>query len=462
MSARAILREERGASLLLALAFLSFMGVFSVSILAFTGVGATTTMIVAARADQLYGADAGMEYGIANLKADTTKCNTSGTYTWPTTTQNGASITYACTWVSGGIAGGTGLGQYGTIITSASGISYTSNKSTGVVFAYGGSVHSAGAITFGSPANQTMSVDGNLTVAGACPSTNLTYPTGGVCTPSAAVPTPPSLSVYVPSATAAAPTVSGSCTTLYPGVYGTGGRAIPSFQSNQSYYLANGVYYINGGTVTLAGSVFGGQKAASETQALTTVAPCRASDPGGTGYTGTGVAFVLGGTGQLVVSNASARVELFARVPGGLDAGATPGLGTWAGTSAGVTLVSGSGAYVNTTSPAGIVTLSSPSLDFVEHGLTYVSSATTVTNVLANPEAGGASVFTGGLVTSGLSITVANNDDNKTMKVSGRSSGPRVVTLTSTAAGISGAAPTIVSATISPDGTLAVTGWRVT
>lgn len=465
MSVRRILRTEDGASLVLALAFVTFMGVFSVAILSFTGVGATTTTVVAAKTDQLYAADAGMEYGIANLEADPAACASSATATtWPSTTVNGKTVTYSCSYVSGGVGltGSPLLGEYGTIVTGAAGISYSNTKSTAVTFSYGGSVHDAGALTFGTPASQTMPIDGNLTVASTCPTANVTYTSPGACTV-AATPAPPTLSVYVPSATAAAATTSGTCTTLYPGKYGTGGRAIPSFSAGSQYYLASGVYYINGGTLTLNGTVFGGEQAASETKALSALTPCRASDPAGTGYSGTGVAFVFGGTAKLVVSNASAHVELFARVPGGNDAGATPGLGMWASTSSGSVLAGGT--YVSSTSPAGIVTLSHEDLEFVAHGLTYVSSAGTQTNVLGNAEAGGSAVFAGGLVTSSLAITVNKVDDGKTMAVSGTggwTNTPRTVTLTSTAAGTAGAAPTTVTATVIPDGTLSVTTWRVT
>lgn len=458
--------------MILALAFLSFMGVFSVSILAFTGVGSTTTTIVAARADQLYGADAGMEYGIANLAADTSKCASSGsTYTWPTTTVNGRTITYSCAYVSGGtgLSGSPILGQYGTIVTGASGISSNNNGATNVTFAYNGSVHDAGTLTFGSPTRQRMTVNGNLTVAGACPSANVTYTSPGACTASAALPTLPTIGVYVPSAMAAAPTTSGSCRTYYPGRYGSGSgnRTIPTFSASGQHYLASGVYYINNGTMTLNGTVFGGAKGASETKAMTSVSPCRASDPAGTGYSGSGVSFVLGGTGALRSNNASSRVELYSRVPGGLDAGATAGVNVWAGTTASV--IAGSGAYLNSTNPTPGFSATNQNLDFVAHGLTYIPSATTRVNVLNNSEAGGASVFMGGLVTSRLQVTVANGDANKVMTVAGTggfSSSPRVVTLTSTAAdtsgAASGAASTTISATVQPDGTLAVSTWRVT
>lgn len=462
MRARQVLHDERGASLTLALAFVLFISVFSVAILSFSGAGSVTSTIVSARHDQLYAAEGGMEYGIANLKADTTKCAASGSYTWPTTTVNGKTVTYGCTYVSGGsgFVGSPLLGEYGTIITGGGGITTNSNKSTGVVLDFDGSVHSAGGVTFGSPGDQSLAINGNLTVGGACPASGVTYTPPGACTGSTAVPAAPTLAVYVPSATAAAPTVSGSCTTLYPGKYGTGGQTIPTFSATGQYYLANGVYYVNGGTWTFNGTVFGGQPSASETKQMS-LTPCRATDPASSGYSGSGVAFVLGGGATVTMVNSNARVELYARVPGGLDAGATAGLGIWANTS--TTSVMAGGSYTVSTSPAGIVTIGHKDITAVLHGLTYVPTAPVQTFMQAN--AGTASAFMGGLVASALSVTVVNGDDGKTMHFSGTGgyqSSPRIVTLSSTAAGTNGAANTSVTATVSPDGTLSVSNWRVT
>lgn len=469
MTVRRVLRGEDGASLVLALAFVTFMAVFSVAILSFTGVGATTSTIATAKTDQLYAADAGMEYGIANLKADTTRCSSGTTNTtWPTTTVNGKPVTYSCSYLSGGtgLTGSALLGEYGAILTGGGGIAVSGSTSpTNVVFAYEGSIHSAGPLTSNASSGQMMSVDGNLTLAGACPpSTGLTITSPGTCTPSSATPALPTLGVYVPSAAAPAPSTSGSCTTLFPGKYGGGGRGIPSFNTSGQYYLANGVYYINGGNMTLAGTVFGGQMSASDTKALTGSTPCRATDPNTSGYTGSGVTFVLGGNAKLLISNANARVELFTRVPGGLDAGATPGVGVWAASSS-ASLVSGSGAYTASTTTQQIVWPSNVGIGFVEHGLTYVPSSSVQLSMLANAPAGGASVFTGGLVASALSIVLVNSDSNQTVHVAGAggwTSAPRTVALTSTAAGTDGAAATTVSATVVPDGTVTVSSWRVT
>jgi len=463
MNARRILEDQRGASLVLALAFLAFMGVFSVSILAFTGVGSTTTTIVAARADQRYAADGGIEYGIANLVADTTKCARSGSYAWPATTVNGRAVTYACTWVSGGTAlvGSPLLGDYGTIITGSSGVAITGSATpANLAFQYRGSVHSAGPLSFVGPSTQSMGVDGNLTVAGACPTTNVTIDPRGACASGAAVPALPALGVYVPSAKAAPPSVTGGCTTLTPGRYGTGGRATPTFSPTGQYYFASGVYYILDDTMTLQGTVFGGAKAASETQATTTVSPCRTSDPA-TGYSGSGVSFVLGGTGALRVAGATSHVELYSRVPGGLDAGATPGIAVWAGTGASV--LAGSGAYVGTSNPASIVATTGAGMNLIVHGLAYVPTSDTSTYVLNNPDAGGASVFMGGLVTSALQVIVGAGDDNRVMTVAGGggfTSAPRVVTLSATATGTAGAASTTISATVRPDSAPLVSDWR--
>ena len=445
-------RDERGASLVLALAFITFMGVFSVAILAFTGVGSTTTGIVDARTDQRYAADAGMEHGIANLVADDFACRLpSSTHTWPMTSVNAHDVTYACA------APSALLGEYGTVITGAGGISLSRANASKMTVQYQASLHTAGPITFGEPAEQTFRVDGNLTVAGTCPVPNVTTVGPYSCALSS-LPSLPEVDVYVPTTAAAPPTVSGGCTTLYPGRYGTGGLAIPAFDRRDSYYLASGVYYVNGGPMTLQGTVFGGARDAAVTQAMTGSAPCRASDPTGTGYSGSGVTFVLGGTGSLRVQNAGSRVELFARVPGGLDAGATPGVAVWAGT--GSSVIDGSGPYESTADPAPIFSTDSGALDLVVHGAVVVPAAGTQLFVHDNAEAGGSVVLPGGLLTSWLQIVVANGDDGKRMIVAGRIP-PRRPVLTAIVPGRTGGSTLTMSAVIRPDGSPLVAGWRV-
>ena len=455
MSARSALRDENGASLVIALAFVTFMGVFSVAILAFTGVGATTTSIVDARSAQRYAADAGMEHGIANLVADASACRLPGsTRTWPSLTVNAHAVTYSCA------APPALLGPYGTIVTGTGGIevSGVNGLKLGVRIQYVASLHAAGPITFGTPAMQSSFVNGDVTVAGTCPVANVTIAPAHSCSADASVPALSALSVHVPTAAAAAPTTEGTCTTLYPGRYGAGGLPIPSFDRRKSYYLASGVYYLDGETMTLQGSVFGGQPAPGESRSMTESAPCRATDPPDTGYSGSGVTFVLGGAGALRVQNADSRVELFARVPGGLDAGATPWLGVWAGR--GSSVLDGGSSYADTTSPEPIIATDSAATNVVVHGAVHVPTAGTSMLVHDNALAGGSPVFPGGLVTSRLQITAAKGDDGKTMTVAG-SIPTRSPVLTATVPGLSGAPTVRASATIRPDGTPLVSDWRV-
>lgn len=96
------MRDEGGASLLLTMSAITLLGVFATSTLAFAGVGSRQGAVSRARTEQLYAADAGVEYGIRGLAADPDLCDRGGaTHTWLPMQFNGRIVTFRCEWVSG-------------------------------------------------------------------------------------------------------------------------------------------------------------------------------------------------------------------------------------------------------------------------------------------------------------------------------------------------------------------------
>jgi hypothetical protein len=99
------LRQERGGSLVLAIVFISLLGVFATSALSFVGVGATSGAVSRDRLNQQYAADAGIEFGVRALANNASACNGSGqSSTWPSFAVNGHTVTVTCDWLSGKVA----------------------------------------------------------------------------------------------------------------------------------------------------------------------------------------------------------------------------------------------------------------------------------------------------------------------------------------------------------------------
>lgn len=480
MSARAVFRDERGASLILALTFLTFMSVFCVSILAFTSVGATTTRAVANETAERYAADAGMEFAIGNLAADSSKCASSGpTYPWPTINVNDRFVRYECTYVRGGEQSDNPfIGEY-ALQTTVAGISVSSSSRSPLTFNVDGSVHSEGSVS--TQSTRKINIDGDLTLSGSCPSST-TYTVTGVCTANEDLPgLTGSGGLVIPNTTApASQNYGSSCTILYPGRYGRGGRAMSSsfFSASRDYYFASGSYYFNNVTMRLQGrTVFGGAQGASETKHLTST-PC-ADDviakqrlPSFTA-SGTGVSFLLDGSSTMRVQGANTKVELFSRVPGGSDAGSVAGVGVIAYPNDDFRLGGGSYSGSSVRDPSTVFSITSKAADAVLHGFAFMPSAGAAVSVISNSQANGAPLFAGGARLSRIALG-SDSDANTTMNIAswgGTEASPRVVTLRSTACATAtnpctaSENPTTITATATfePDSsTPVISEWRVT
>jgi hypothetical protein len=490
---RSRLRGDAGASLMLALAFLTAFSTISVAMLSLNVASFKATNITKAEVDTVYAADAGFEYGTKYLTATSSACSASSTtYNWSTgTTINGANTTYSCTGTGGTAAGVTGsplLGSQYSAITSGAGgnagIWVDGTSPATVTLNINGSWYSNADLHFDDASHESVYVNGNTTAnssvsSAVCGYTNVTE--AGTCsagtTPAYTAPT-----AYIPGTTASntgsglapAPWVKTSgtpgCTVLYPGRYTTA----PTFTAGNNYYLASGTYYFVGtGAVNLQGNtIFGGAKVSGDTKFLSSYSAC-ATDSDATGHipgytaTGSGVELVLGGNAELHVKNDSTHLELYPRVSSsGVDGAATDGVSIWAQASSTGNITGSS--YTGSTIGTGnaVVFFDDDLTDSVIHGLTYIPDSKVQIHVTQNAEAGNKAVLYGGVVTVKIWIFTTTGD-NWTMNVAGSGSytggTPRVVTLTATATG-GGSTSTIVGTVTYPvgGGAPTITDWHKT
>lgn len=465
---------ESGASLIIAMGFLTVFAVTSVALLGYTDTSFKTSRVVRSEADQLYAADAGVEYGVQKLAADNyyTQCasSSSSSYSW-TETVNGLPVTYSCQWVSGGTTTTTTtattttdgpIGGYGAILLRA-GTGALQNTEAATI---NGNLYSKGTIQTTAP----VTITGQLLYGpSSCPTSYVTYAS---CTAGVATPNPnPNPIVVVPSANAKASQAgaTANCTILYPGKYGSGATALPSFTSSKRYYLASGTYYINNnGQTPLDGEIFGGASGTgTNAKQISTTSPCSTDteanqkDPTYTAD-GKGVTIILGGSSRLVQSSGSTNIELFQRLDS-VNETSSHGVSVWArGTNTGTT----GGTYTPVTN-SNLFALTGPT--FIVHGATFIPNSTVQMNMSA-PNSPNVGVFYGGLVANNLqlagdfagnlsggggSITITTTTTTTTNTA-------RTVTLTAVATSPNGATST-VSATVQPDETTPIiTNWRKT
>ena len=190
------LRGEGGASLVLALAFLTLFGVSSVALLSLTGVSSRNSKIQRDQVNQLYAADGGIETGIETLRTDeadgtVNTCKTIGeTESLPATTINGKPVTVQCKTTKGGTTtelangGGTALLKGYSAILGTGGLTVGGNTPNGapmVAFSLGGQVYSGGAIT--TVARAPVQIGGDLGYYAPCPPLppNVTLTAPAVC-----------------------------------------------------------------------------------------------------------------------------------------------------------------------------------------------------------------------------------------------------------------------------------------
>lgn len=416
-------RGEDGASLMIAVALLAFLGVLGVSILTLSYSNFKTTTTVRTAHDKLYAADGGLEVGLGILRNDSTYCasGTTNVQTLPAPPKiNGQTVSVTCqAQAAAPSSSSSGSLTYSLITTgyavpsrarspNLSDAIDTSNSAGKGDLRFGGPAFNAGGFKFSgngprlvfdstldqynapSPycadAKNSASAANNPSVVGSW-----------TCKTNVPVPDPlPTLKV--PPTSAPASRVVNGCTILYPGKYTT----MPTFSSSGKYYLASGVYYFeNAGTMTLNGQVFGGAPASGEAQRFTTHTPCSTDAAANAlvpnAANGTGVQLVLGGNSSITVANSTqAKVELFARVPLAAGSEGTPRVSIYAPRTAGT-------GYMAWNSAAAL-SLGNAKPQIVVHGAVYIPNSPLQLIVLTNAGARNSPMFLGGLVSQSLSL----------------------------------------------------------
>ncbi|MEX2267137.1 MAG: hypothetical protein WEA75_00475 [Acidimicrobiia bacterium] len=462
---------EGGTSLILAMGFLALMGTFTASILTVAFTSFKTTQVVRGSQDKHYGADGGADVAVQLLRASSSYCPTvSGTPTnLPDQTINGRTVHITCQTLSGstGTPGG-GLATHSLVVTGYNNPNGTpadrdhSFRTEGNTLAdsvsIGGPVFNAGAFEFNDD-EPVVQIVGNLdqyndspgqycsaSKSNAASTGNPTVTGAWTCRVAASFPVPdPVPTLIVPTADAPAKIVQGECTIFFPGKY----TATPTFDKNNKYYFASGVYYFpNLGNIHLAGELFGGKPGPTETQALTTATPC-ATDatansliPGSA--TGSGVEFVLGGSSKLEIDDhMKNKIELFARVPAIPASEGTPGVSIYAPRTSGPNYVAWNSDKV--------LHMDGNKSTMVVHGLLYTPNGN-IDGIYALQNPGNAPVFMDGIVAQRITI----NFDNQSPVTSalttinpGTPATPRTIVITATADPLDpGEAPTVIKAVV--------------
>jgi hypothetical protein len=464
-------RGEAGTSLVIALAFLALLGSSVAILLKVDYTSFKTTEAVRGQQDRVYGADAGVDYGIQTMRTNTSYCpnTSSGTQSLPSQSIDNKTITVTCQTLSGSTGGGGGsYSTYSLIVTGYNNPDGTAPNLDGAINLDGkthadsvqftGPVFNAGGFTFGG-SSPVMKITSNLdeyndppkaycTNAQAANLTTGNLSVSGLwtCRLASTYPVPDPLpTLVVPAAAAPAAVNSGGCTILFPGKY----TSAPTFDKNSQYYFASGVYYFaNVGEIGLAGEIFGGQPGPTETQQMTTATPCsndaaaNALVPGSA--TGSGVELVLGGSSKLrVQDHMKNKIELFQRTPAVPASEGTAGISVYAPRTSGTNYVAWNA--------DNVLAMDGNKTTMIMHGLFYAPDGY-VNKAYALQNPGNAATFSGGMVVQRL-VLYFDNQSSSGATASAASIIPpspasvRTVVVTATATG-AGEAPVTETAVI--------------
>lgn len=411
-------RGDEGSALILVLAFMMAFAVLSVVLLGKAQVNVTTSRVVREQEARVAAANAGIDFGVQRLRADSTLCSdpAAGTMTIPSAGLNlingRPTVQVTCTATSGSSIGGGGWALYvgsGGISTSGGG----QKTINGAVYNGGGWSLNGNDISIedGPLATPTCTAVGGLLTDPAFPRQ---------CPVTVPIPAPTQtfadmqvgLETALPPA-ANAPALSGTCKVFSPGTY----TGVPPVV-NAGNYFQSGVYVLdNIGEWVLDETVIAGQPPSSETRTLSVPAACAgASDPVNTVP---GVVFIMTGNSRITVKQGA--IELFSRPMNG-----KPGVSIYQvrGTEGGVWAAK-----------AQTLGLSTPVVqfgngaqpEFVAHGLVYAPdgfvSLQQTNSALAN-------AF-GGVVAAGVQLDVSNSAPNGLVISNGTGPGQRIVVVRS-------------------------------
>jgi hypothetical protein len=490
------LRGEEGTSLVIALAFLALLGASIASMLMVTFSSFKTTQVARSRGNTHYGADGGADLAIQMLRANSSYCpdTAAGTQSLPSQTINGKSVTITCQALSGSTTTSLSPTTYSLIVTgypqTPSDTGWKLNElfrkegDAGspypTVTIGGGPVFNAGKfydkfdnnkgiVQFTDNVTQWNSTTG-VNPGPHCTDSKAVAATSGnpamangatwTCVNQSSYPVPdPNFALIAPSALAPAPVVQGTCTIFFPGRYTT---KPATFDEHDHYYFASGVYFFDdvGEVLMEAASAFGGEPAPGESRAFSGITPCATDAVANTlvpgSATGKGALFIMGGNSKWKVHNHSeTRFEIFSRVP------ANPAIEPVAGMSIYAPRFNGSNWTAN--NPDFFFGMDGSNPQVVIHGLVYAPGGqVNQLRTLANPAAGGRSLFSGGLVVGRFEAKFdgSSTSGKLVQRGDGVAATNRTVVVTATATD-PGGAPVTVKAIIDLSSTGAtVLSWR--
>lgn len=318
--------DEQGSTLVVALAFISLFGVFIAAVLAQVSTNMGLTGTTRDRADRLYAADAGLEWGLQQARTSDSACANpaAGEQALTSTLNvNGRTVTVTCEALAGAVA--SPAAENWSVITTT-GLVTGAGASPEVT---GGDVWAGGLLTL--PAAVTTSGADVVRGLASCAAFTLTGLTVGVpdtssCSEAAAP--------DVPHVLPPAPAIRDNATRVmcggnewriwHPGKY----TILAQPDAGPFNYLESGIYYFEGLSVNLSNTVtIGGKPPAGESSLLG--GECAGIDDATAGAasraSGSGVTLILGGISNIRIGGgASTKVELYTRAPAA--AGPTPGI----------------------------------------------------------------------------------------------------------------------------------------
>jgi hypothetical protein len=309
-------RSEEGSAFVLVLVLLTVLSLALGAMFANAGANLATSAVVSVQNNKAYAADGGVEFGIQQIRADSSLCRD------PTQPQpvgsipiDGRTVAVTCQPTAGQA---TSVSPWALITTEPDGPSLSTQG--GGAKAINGAAYANGGIDLQSPLDVTNGDFLLNPATSACPTS-----TGGLVTHSphqfvcpAATAIPTASLPDAPPGPSPPPFVSNGCTVWRPGTYSGGEQHATSLSLGPDNYFASGVYYLLNISLNLtSGRALGGQPG-PDYPGPPTYSPgpaCSSVTDQTAGVAdGFGVEFILGGSSTISVGR-GAQLELFPRLP---------------------------------------------------------------------------------------------------------------------------------------------------
>jgi hypothetical protein len=339
-------QSEAGSTLVLVLIFVTVLGLAMSVLLGAAGANLLTSDTVTRQDHKVYGADAGVAYGIQRLQLDPTACSDPGNH--QTLTPAGGlrvpqagdnnwyrNVTVQCSNLSGS---SVGIGGFALVVTGTRGSIQTSNGNEDRPVQ--GPLYTAGDWS-GLKTNKAVDVQNGSIFAGTSPCLHTgdplpnqflqmnSYLVNGVpevppgpysyCPVTSSIPDAPhALPDAVPpeALPPTLPTSSNPWTVYYPGRYDSNNVPGETLTTPAMAYFASGVYYFDNVNIVIGGVAVAGKQGSSDDKSYLslTSSPPPPTPPDPAGTVGTGAEFILGGSST--IANTSNSLEIFDRAGG--------------------------------------------------------------------------------------------------------------------------------------------------